>query len=215
MDKEEIYKKANELVGLSGMTGNERLCASGLIGEFERCKKEDKHKARIILQALRFDELSISRLIGNTIADLKYPNAWDFPPENSNRRTDTNKAILHYSNLNEIAMGAPLGGICKLLYKESEKILIDKRCGGPAIWEDSKLKVVIPIWESSFFSGTFQRIGVFDLTTYSLTKYKKKFRVLDLRFFNNGVIRGYDSPIHRMREVNFDINKERIINTLV
>ena len=64
MTKEEIYEKANSVVGIEGMTGNERLFVSGLMEEFDKAKKSDKYKARTILQALKFDELSISRIVG-------------------------------------------------------------------------------------------------------------------------------------------------------
>ena len=114
MTKEEIYEKANSIIGIQGMTGNERLFASGLMDEFDKAKKSDKYKARTILQALRFDELSIGKIIGFSTDSLKYPNPWDFPNENSNGLENGNKAILKYSNLNEIGIGAPLSGICKV-----------------------------------------------------------------------------------------------------
>ena len=52
---------------------------------------------------------------------LKYPNAWDFPNNNSNGLNNENQAVLEYSNLNEIAMGAPIGGICKLTTNQVKK----------------------------------------------------------------------------------------------
>lgn len=214
MTREEIYEKANSVVGIQGMTGNERLCESGLMDEFDKVKKKDKYKARTILQALKFDELSISRIVGNTMESLKCPNAWDFPNENSNGLNNENKAILNYSNLNEIAMGAPIGGPCKLTTSILNKTLIDKWCGGPAIWNEDGLKAAIPIWDNSIFKGTFQRIGIVDLKKNTLTKYKKKFRVLDLRTFNSNLIKGVDSPIHRMKPFEFDINNEPIKSTI-
>jgi hypothetical protein len=210
MTIDEIYEKANSVNGLEGMTGNERLWESGLMDEFDRAKKNDKQKAHTILKALRFDELSISRIIGITLETLNYPNAWNFPHENSNGLKNENCAALQYSNINEIAMGAPIGGLCELAKKGLDKCVIDKWCGGPAIWNENGLKVAIPIWERSFFKGTFQRIGILDLEKNTLTKYKKKFRILDLRTFKNSMIKGFDSPIHRMKTLEFDIEKETI-----
>ena len=129
MTKEEIYEKANSVIGIGGMTGNERLSASGLMTLFDKAKKNDKYLARTILQALKFDELSISRIIGYSIDALKYPNAWDFPNQNSNGIENGNNATLEYSNLNEIGMGAPLSGICKLKMNDSKVILISEKCG--------------------------------------------------------------------------------------
>lgn len=210
MTNEEIYEKANNVIGIDGMTGNERLFASGLMDTFEKAKKKDKYLARTILQALKFDEISISRIIGYSIDSLKYPNAWDFPNENSNGLNNNEKAVLKYSDLNEIGMGAPLRGICRIKRNENKSILIDNNCGGPAIWTRNGLKTAIPIWEKSFFSGTFQRIGIVDLKKQTLTKYKKKFRVLDLRSFSGNLILGIDSPIHKMKTVEFDFENEPI-----
>ena len=214
MTKEEIYEKANSVIGIGGMTGNERLFASGLMDTFDKAKKKDKYLARTILQALKFDELSISRIIGYSIDSLKYPNAWDFPNENSNGLNNDEKAILEYSDLNEIGMGAPLRGICRIKINEDKSILINNNCGGPAIWTRSGQKTAIPIWDKSFFGGTFQRIGIVDLKKQTLTKYKKKFRVLDLRSFSSNLILGIDSPIHRMKTVEFDYENEPIENVV-
>ena len=214
MTKEEIYEKANSVIGNGAMTGNERLYLSGLMNLFDKAKKHDKYLARTILQALRFDELSISRIIGYSIDSLKYPNSWDFSNETSNGLDNDNNATLEYSNLNEIGIGAPISGICNLTKKGINNILIGKNCGGPAVWNEVGLKIAIPIWEKSFFKGIFQRIGVFDLEKQTLTKYKKKFRVLDLRTFNDNLIKGVDSPIHKMESVEFNINNESIKATI-
>ena len=210
MTKEEIYEKANSIVGIGGMTGNERLWESGLMDEFDKAKKSNKFKARTILQALKFDELSIGRIVGFSIDSLKYPNAWDFPNENSNGRKNENKATLEYSNLNEVGMGTPLSGKCKVKLNDNKEVLIPENCGGPAIWTRNGQKVAIPIWDRSFFDGRFQRIGIVDLEKQTLIKYKKKFRVLDLRSFNGNNIVGFDSPIHRIKKLEFDYTNEPI-----
>ncbi len=210
MTKEEIYEKANSVVGIEGMTGNERLYLSGLKDEFDKSKESDKQKARTILKALKFDELSIDRIVGFSMDSLKYPNAWDFPNENSNGQENENKAILEYFNLNEIGMGAPLSGKCKVKFNGNKEVLIPENCGGPAIWSQDGQKVAIPIWERSFFSRTFQRIGIVDLKKQTLTKYKKKYRVLDLRLFKGNNIVGFDSPIHKMKKLEFDYINEPI-----
>jgi hypothetical protein len=69
---EYIYKKLideqtlfiiQNIVGLSGMTVNERLWESGLMDEFDRAKKKDKMRAREILRWLRVDEPSIEKIV--------------------------------------------------------------------------------------------------------------------------------------------------------
>ncbi|MDO3695941.1 hypothetical protein QVZ41_13905 [Wenyingzhuangia sp. chi5] len=211
--REQIYEKANSVVNLKGMTGNERLYESGLLDEFDKAKKNDKHLARTILQALQFDELSIGQILGNTIQSLKYPNPWDFPNKLSNGLKNENNATVEYSNENEIAMGGPLTGTCQIRINGNDEILIDKFCGGQPIWNQNGLKLAIPIWERSFMR-TVQRIGVFDLEKLTLTKFRTKFKVLDLRTFKNDIISGFDSPIHKTKVVKFDIKNERIKSSI-
>ncbi|WP_108423986.1 hypothetical protein [Flagellimonas amoyensis] len=215
MTKEEIYLKANSVVGIEGMTGNERLWESGLMDEFDIAKKSDKDKARTILQALKFDELSIGRIVGFTMESLKYPNPWDFPIENPNGKENENKATLIYSDLKEIGMGSPLSGKCKVIINDAKEILITENCGGPAIWTRNGLKVAMPIWDKSFFGGTHQKIGIVDLEKLTISKYKRKFQVLDLRSFGGKNIIGFDSPIHKMKKLGFNYINEPIEQTIV
>lgn len=63
MTKEEIYSKANSVEGLVGMTTNERLWSSGLMEYFDFAKIHDREKARVILQAIKVDEISIDRIL--------------------------------------------------------------------------------------------------------------------------------------------------------
>jgi predicted membrane protein len=63
MTKEEIYSKANSVEGLDGMTTNERLWSSGLMDYFDFAKIHDREKARVILQAIKVDEISIDRIL--------------------------------------------------------------------------------------------------------------------------------------------------------
>ena len=214
MTKEEIYEKANSVIGLEGMTGNERLFESGLMDVFNQAKKNDKYLARTILQALKFDEFSIGKIVGFSVDSLEHPNAWDFPNENSNGQENENKATLIYSNVHEIGMGAPLCGVCKIKMNENKEILINNNCGGPAIWTRNGQKVAIPLWDKSIFNETFQRIGIVDIKKLILTIYKRKFRVLDLRSFSGKLIIGFDSPIHRIEILEFDYENELIEKTI-
>lgn len=92
--------------------------------------------------------------------ELNYPNPWDFPNKNVNDLNEEFKFIFMFSNLNEIGMGAPLSGTCKLSINGFKNIKIGNNCGGPIISNSTGDKVAIPIWEKSFFNGTFQRIGL-------------------------------------------------------
>lgn len=63
MTKDEIYNKANSVVGLGGMTVNERLYVSGLMDLFDKVKKKDKDLAKTILEAIRVDQPSIKKIL--------------------------------------------------------------------------------------------------------------------------------------------------------
>lgn len=58
-----ILEKISKIEGLSGMTVNERLHASGLMDEFDKSRKKDKTKARQILRWLMVDEASINKMV--------------------------------------------------------------------------------------------------------------------------------------------------------
>lgn len=210
MTKDEIYERAKKLEGHTGLTGNERLWISGLMNEFDHAMKYDKSKAQMILVALKFDELSIISMIGDTLETLKVPNAWEFPKINANRLNNEYSAILNYSNLNEISMGGPVIGLCEIIKNGHDHYFIDQYCGGPAIWNESGLKFAIPIWERSLFHGSYQRIGIFNLESDVIIKFKRRFRVLDLQIFINESIKGIDSPIYQKNLFEIDINIEPI-----
>ena len=141
---------------------------------------------------------------------MKYPNSWDFPEKNSNNLNNENNAILEYTSLYEIGMGAPISGICRLKKKDGSTFLVGENCGGPALWNESGLKVAIPFWEKSFFRGKIQKIGIVDLKKNTLTKFKKKFNVLNLETFENNIIKGIDSPIYKSKNIEFEIAIEKI-----
>lgn len=62
IDEKTLYR-IQKIVGLSGMTVNERLWESGLMDEFDRAKKKDKTRAKQILRWLRVDEPSIQKIV--------------------------------------------------------------------------------------------------------------------------------------------------------
>lgn len=62
IDEKTLYR-IQKIVGLSGMTVNERLWESGLMNEFDRAKKKDKTRAKQILRWLRVDEPSIQKIV--------------------------------------------------------------------------------------------------------------------------------------------------------
>lgn len=63
IQEELTIEKVQSVVGLAGMTVNERLYATGFMDEFDKAKKKDKTRAAQILRLLRVDEPSIKKTL--------------------------------------------------------------------------------------------------------------------------------------------------------
>lgn len=145
--------------------------------------------------------------------DPLHPDPWDFHNTDKTLVAPDKRHRLVYYNLNEIAMGAPLGGPC-FLEGNGEKVKINDWCGGPPVWEQESKSFAIPIWARTFSEGTIQKIGIVDLEHLELKIFEKTFRVLDLRFFEENMVSGFDSPIYNTETVSFDIETEKIETTI-
>ena len=139
-----------------------------------------------------------------------YPNPWNFHNTDKKLLSSDNFHKVVYYDLNEIAMGAPIGGQCFLETVDNKKIKIHDLCGGPVVWETDGQLLAIPIWTRKFLKGTVQQIGILDTRTMELKLFAKTFRVLDFRSFHKTKIYGYDSPIRKTKTVTFDIENEKI-----
>ena len=139
-----------------------------------------------------------------------YPNPWDFHNTDKKLVSADHYHKVVYHDLNEIAMGAPIGGQCFLETPDNKKLLIHDWCGGPAAWETEGQLVAIPIWTRKILKGTIQQIGVLDIKNRELKIYKKTFSVLDIRSFDKTIIYGYDSPMHKTKTIIFNTEKEKI-----
>jgi hypothetical protein len=65
MTIEEIENAILKVDGIQGMTVNERLYVCGLMDEFDNSLKNDKNKARLILELLKVDVISIEKILNN------------------------------------------------------------------------------------------------------------------------------------------------------
>jgi hypothetical protein len=138
---------------------------------------------------------------------------WDFHNNDKKAFSPKGTQKLTYGELNEIAMGAPIGGPCYLELGDKQRIKIHDWCGGPPAWETDGDLVAIPIWTRNIL-GTVQQIGIVDTRKGELKIFKKTFDVLDIRSFDKGIVYGYDSPIYKAKTVTFDIEKEKIDKVL-
>lgn len=138
---------------------------------------------------------------------------WDFHNNDKKVFSPKGKQKLIYGDLNEIAMGAPIGGQCYLETEDKQKLKIHDWCGGPPAWDTDGDLVAIPIWTRKFL-GTVQQIGIVDTIKGELKIFKKTFDVLDIRSFDKGIVYGHDSPISKTKTVTFNIEKEKIDKVL-
>lgn len=139
-----------------------------------------------------------------------YPNPWNFNNTDKKLISSDNVHKVVYYDLNEIGMGAPIGGKCFIEKDNGEKIKINDWCAGSPAWETDGQLLAIPIWTRKFFKGTIQQIGIVNLISSELKIFSKTFDVLDLRSFEKGIIYGYDSPIYKTKNVVFDMENEKI-----
>jgi hypothetical protein len=142
-----------------------------------------------------------------------YPNPWAFSNADKNLISNDGQFRIEFANLNEIGMGAPLGGQCFLVTNTNDKVLLSQWCGGPIVWEAKGNKVALPVWIRKFLKGTIQQIVIADLNTRTLTTHSQTFRVLDLRTFHDNNISGYDSPIYNTKTLCLNISKMNIAKT--
>lgn len=136
------------------------------------------------------------------------PDPWNFPNIYKNMAAPNGKCSIVFSELSEIAMGAPLKGICYLI-SGNRKTKICDHAGGPIIWDETSNRVALPVWTPS----RKQQIGILDINNQTLTLFTKEFSVLHLTKFQNNTLSGIDSPLHKSTALNFDLSAEEIALT--
>ncbi len=132
-------------------------------------------------------------------------NPWHFSNTDKNLYSPDGIYKIEFYELSEIAMGAPLGGTCYLIF-DDKKIKLADWCGVPIIWNKNGNKIALPIWTKK----RKQKIAIVDIVNLTITIYKREFRVLQFQNFIENSLLGVDSPIYMPKKVNFDIDKEEV-----
>lgn len=135
-----------------------------------------------------------------------YPNAWDFSNTTPNLVAPNGKHRIEYEHLYEIAMGAPLCGLCFLVLENHTRIKISDCAGGPPIWNAESTQVCFPVWTKH----REQQIVLVNLSLNTVVTFAKLFRVLEIKLFTEGILKGLDSPLYKSEDIMFNINKESI-----
>lgn len=125
---------------------------------------------------------------------------WYFEDEYPSPNT---KYKLVYEMVGEVAMGAPLAGICKLVHGNRTYSLRGS-FGGPVVWNQRSDFAALPYWGP----GRMQRLAIVNIPTLELWLSQQVFRVIELTHVKQGVIYGIDSPIYQAKKIVFDPSKE-------
>ena len=159
------------------------------------------------------ESASFGRLLSepckNTILSTMYnspPHPWNFSPIDKAFVSPNGRYKVEYRNLGEIAMSAPFGGDCAILW-EDHRLDLGEHCAGPIVWNAESTQLALPIWTRK----RMQQIAVVDMKTFLLRIYAETFRVLNLQSFHSGLIKGIDSPIYKPGSIVFDLLKEEIV----
>jgi len=97
----------------------------------------------------------------------------------------------------EIAMGAPTSGTLKI--SNGQEI---EHCNPSFIWSDDSRYLAVPQWTPS----RMQHLLIIDVVDERTFVAAGEYRVLELKEFSGGVVRGTDSPVHKPRDVEVDIS---------
>lgn len=138
------------------------------------------------------------------------PNPWNFHNADKELVSVNNYFKVVYYDLNEIAMGAPIGGQCFLETPDNKKVKIHDWCGGPPAWKTDGKQIAIPIWTGNEINGTVQQIGVLDTLKMELKIFSKTFSVLHIYSFDKTTIYGFDGSNHNSETVTFNIEEESV-----
>lgn len=117
---------------------------------------------------------------------------------------------LFYYGLQEVSEGAPLGGICEWINAEGSKRRFWRLCAGPPQWQKEGKFVAIPVWTDRILSGKRQRIALLNTENATLTVFRRIYRVCHLHLFEDKILSGIDSPLHKPKRIEIDIRKEEV-----
>ena len=98
----------------------------------------------------------------------------------------------------EICMGGPTLGTLRI----SGTDLPIERCSPSLVWSDDSKLLAVPQWTSE----RMQRLLIVTIASHGFTYAPGEFDVLELHSFEEGVVRGIDSPIHKPKPVEFRLS---------
>ena len=98
----------------------------------------------------------------------------------------------------EVGMGAPTWGELRI-----DAHQVYDACNPSLVWSDDSRYIAVPQWTNE----RKQRLLIIRLSPRECRYAPDTFRVLELDSFNDGVIRGVDSPVYMPEDVAVDIRE--------
>lgn len=124
---------------------------------------------------------------------FNHPNPWNFSNKDEQLISPNKQCRIEYGELFEIAMGAPLGGECFLVYMDNSRLKVSEWAGGPVVWEKDSIRLALPIWTRE----RNQNIAVVDIAAQTLNIYAATFRVLDLKTLRATLLKAWTAQFIR------------------
>jgi len=108
------------------------------------------------------------------------------------------KVVATIEDAMEIAMGAPTSGRLKI----SNEFTMDG-CNPSMVWSSDSEYLAVPQWTMT----RKQKIVVYSLRDRKFRFAPGEYRVLQLDSFDDGIVKGIDSPIHLPRQVCVNVSQ--------
>jgi len=91
-------------------------------------------------------------------------------------------------------MGAPTSGVLVVSENQKDGKVFSRHmsCNPSFVWSDDSTAIAAPVWTS----GRRQQLAIISVPSGHITAAPGKFSVLELHSFEDGVVRGVDSPAH-------------------
>lgn len=128
-------------------------------------------------------------------------SAWD---SFAKKESPDGRFIATYNDAMEIAMGAPTRGVIKISEKKDGAIIAALGdANGSFIWSADSSSLAFPRWTRS----RMQQLVIVRLPQGKIEPLEGEYRVLELESFDQDLIEGIDSPIHRPSKVSISAKK--------
>jgi hypothetical protein len=134
---------------------------------------------------------------------MKAASSWDYFAR-SESPNGLYEAV--FDNAGEICMGGPAVGTLTVREKQTGRMIVSiDDANGAFVWSLDSSALAYPKWNSR----RYQNLAVVWIPDATSDISDDTFRVLELESFENGIIQGVDSPIHRPQKINIQFTRRK------